>query len=207
MTSRTVRYPTYWKPDFPFCSDPFFIFRLNQPSSLFRSEYVFFGGWGRSPKRVVMKLELRPIDRSNYEECIKLHVLEGQKDFVAPNIYSLVQAAYEPNFFPLGVYEEEVMVGFILYDFDEELAGWSMSRFMIDGRHQQRGLGKRAVQTFLHFFETKYCGEALYTSAEVDNTRAIGLYSSLGFVEQEKFSYAHGGKTYHEVRMKKVFIR
>ena len=77
-----------------------------------------------------MNIEFREIDRSNYNECIELKVSDEQKRFVASNMYSLVQAAYEPNLYPLGIYKDNDIVGFILYDFDDELNGWSMSRFI-----------------------------------------------------------------------------
>ena len=85
-----------------------------------------------------MNIELRRIDRNNYNECIELKISEDQKRFVASNMYSLLQAAYEPNLYPLGIYKDNKMVGFILYDFDDELNGWSMSRFMIDKKYQNK---------------------------------------------------------------------
>lgn len=149
-----------------------------------------------------MKITLRPIDRSNYNQCIRLKVRDDQKDFVAPNEYSLVQAAYEPDLYPLGIYDGNEMVGFILYDFDEEINGWSMSRFMIDESLQGRGYGKAAIKEFIRFFKEKYPNERkIYTSAEVDNHIAIYLYESIGFVKGEVFSYEFYGKAYHEVRM------
>ncbi len=48
-----------------------------------------------------MNIQFREIDRSNYNQCINLKISEDQKRFVASNIFSLVQAAYEPNFYPL----------------------------------------------------------------------------------------------------------
>jgi len=100
-----------------------------------------------------MKIEFRPIDRTNYNECIELSVNENQKRFVAPNQFSLVQAAYESNLYPLAIYNESQMIGFVLYDFDEELNGWSMSRFMIGSSFQNCGFGKQALKQFLLFFK------------------------------------------------------
>lgn len=51
-----------------------------------------------------MKITLRPIDRTNYNECSRLKVREDQRGYVATNEYSLVQAAYEPQLYPLGIY-------------------------------------------------------------------------------------------------------
>ena len=48
-------------------------------------------------------MEFRKIDRSNYGECMELTVDDSQKDFVADNKQSLVEAAYEENLYTLGI--------------------------------------------------------------------------------------------------------
>lgn len=148
-----------------------------------------------------MSIEFKVIDRTNYNQCIELKTSEEQKRFVAPNIFSLVQSAYEPNLYPLGVYKNNEMVGFVLYDFDDEVNGWSMSRFMIDERLQNQGIGKEALKKFIEFFIEKYGHVQLYTSAEIDNTIAINLYESFGFKKLEAFEYESGGIIYKEFRM------
>lgn len=149
-----------------------------------------------------MKIEFRTIDKSNYMECIGLTVNDNQKNYVASNQFSLVQAAYEPNLYPLAVYDENQMIGFILYDFDEELNGWSMSRFMIGSAYQNCGYGRQVLNEFLAYFKKNYPHvKTLYTSAEVDNTVAISLYKKAGFEPGETFEYETGGKKYREIRM------
>lgn len=155
-----------------------------------------------------MKIEFRPINRENYEECIALSVNDSQERFVAPNQYSLVQAAYEPNLFPLAIYNHMQMIGFILFDFDEELMGWSMSRLMIGDSYQNRGLGKEALKQFLSFFQEQYPDVSkLYTSAEVDNNIARTLYKKAGFKEGDVFEYKVGDVNYREIRMVKLLDR
>lgn len=148
-----------------------------------------------------MNIEFKQIDRTNYNECIELSLNEDQKNFVASNIFSLVQAAYEPNLYPLGIYKDDKMVGFILYDFDDELNGWSMSRFMIDVNYQNQGIGKIVLQKFREFFTNKYGHIQLYTSAAVDNQIATALYEKFGFEKKEVFEYEAGGRKHKEFRM------
>lgn len=148
-----------------------------------------------------MKIEIKAIDRTNYTECIELKVGEDQKGFVASNIFSLVQAAYEPDFYPLAVYADGKMVGFILYDWDTELNGWSMSRFMVDEKYQNKGIGTKTLAAFIQFFINKHGHLPLYTSAKLDNDTAIALYENFGFEKKERFQYEFGGKTYRELRM------
>lgn len=149
-----------------------------------------------------MKITLKPIDRTNYNDCFRLKVREDQEGYVASNAYSLVQAAYEPQLYPLGIYDGDKMVGFILYDFDEELNGWSMSRFMIDASLQDHGYGKEAIKEFIRYFKEKYPDfTQIYTSAEIENLIAISLYEKSGFVKANEFSYEVYDKTYNEIRM------
>lgn len=153
-----------------------------------------------------MKIELKKIDRSNYLDCIKLRLGKDQEKFVASNLFSLVEAAYEPDLYPLGVYCDDKMVGFFLYDYDEELHAWSMSRFMIDKKYQHQGIGRKALKSFLEFFRAQYGDIDLYTSAEVENPIAIALYEAFGFQKKEIFEYDSDGNHYREFRMIRTAI-
>ena len=147
------------------------------------------------------KIKIRDIDKSNYNECISLRVGEHQKNYVASNMYSLVQASYEDGLYPLGIFNEDEMIGFLLYDYDEELNGWSFSRFMIDIKYQNKGFGRKALEKFLEYFQSKFPNKSLYTSVEIDNDIAIKLYQKYGFVIKSSFEYAIEDVTYKEFRM------
>lgn len=150
-----------------------------------------------------MNINFKEIDKSNYNICINLKVGDHQKDYVASNAISLVQAFYEEELYPIGIYNDEEMVGFILYDYDKELDGWSFSRFMIDINHQNKGYGSKALEKFLEFFHNKYEEENLYTSVEIDNEVAIKLYEKYGFNKKDSFEYKIGNTVYKEFRMLK----
>ena len=148
-----------------------------------------------------MNINFREIDKTNYNTCIMLKVAENQKDYVASNAFSLVQAAYEEGLYPLGIYDGNEMIGFLLYDYDEELEGWSFSRFMIDINQQNKGYGTIALRKFLEFFHDKFPNEKIYTSVEIDNEIAIKLYEGFGFVKVNSFEYKIEEKVYREFRM------
>ncbi|WP_343339499.1 Spermine/spermidine acetyltransferase [Terrisporobacter petrolearius] len=150
-----------------------------------------------------MNINFKEIDKSNYNTCINLKVADHQKDYVASNAISLVQAFYEEELYPIGIYNDEEMVGFILYDYDKELEGWSFSRFMIDINHQNKGYGSKALEKFLEFFHNKYLKENLYTSVEIDNEVAMKLYEKFGFNKKDSFEYKIGNTVYKEFRMLK----
>lgn len=148
-----------------------------------------------------MNIYLKKIDKNNYKECINLKLTSEQERYISSNLLSLVQTAYEDDFYSLGVYNDDVMVGFILYDYDLSIDGWSMSRFMIDSKYQNQGIGKEALKAFIKFFKNKYSNQNLYTSVEINNSIAFNLYKDLGFVEKEYFEYESNNEIYKEIRL------
>jgi len=150
-------------------------------------------------------MKFESIDKSNYWDCIALVIDESQEGFVADNKQSLVEAAYEDGLYTLGIYHEEtmVMVGFVLYDYDDTFPGWSMSRFMIGKQFQGKGYGKQAVLAFLDYFKGKHNADKLYISVSLDNTVARKMYSSIGFKEIKEAEYSFLGKCFREMQMVK----
>lgn len=144
---------------------------------------------------------MRQIDRNNYNACIELKISKEQQKFVSSNVYSLAQAAYEPNLYPLGVYRDEDMVGFLLYYFDDEISEWSMLRFMIDEKFQHQGIGKITVKKFIEYMIDKHGHIKLYTSADIDNISAINLYTNIGFKKKDVFEYEYNGVIHKEFKM------
>lgn len=148
-------------------------------------------------------MEFRKIDKSNYQACMALTVEESQAHFVANNTRSLVEAAYEDGLYALGIYSENTMVGFVLYDYDDSFPGWSMSRFMIGRQYQGRGYGKKAVLEFLDYFKRQHHAGRLYISVSVENAVARKMYSDIGFQEIREVEYAFSGMHFKEMQMVK----
>lgn len=149
-------------------------------------------------------MEFREIDKSNYWDCISLTIDDGQEGFVADNKQSLVEAAYETGLYTLGIYIEETMIGFILYDYDETFPGWSMSRFMIGKQFQGKGYGKQSAIEFIEHFKAKHNADKLYISVSLENIVARKMYSSIGFTEIKEVEYTLGDRHYREMQMVKA---
>lgn len=84
-----------------------------------------------------MSVTLREINRDNWKECIKLKSSETQVNFVASNVYSLLESKFEPSFFPLAIYNNEAMVGFVMYGLDPDDGSWWVIRLMVAQEHQK----------------------------------------------------------------------
>ncbi|GCF92584.1 hypothetical protein NRIC_04750 [Enterococcus florum] len=76
-----------------------------------------------------------------------------------------------------------------------------MSRFMLDKKYQERGLGRQALHAFLNYFFLSYDVLSLYTGAEIDNVVALRLYESMGFQRQETIQYDAGREHHVEIRL------
>ncbi|MGN0970844.1 MAG: GNAT family N-acetyltransferase [Aristaeellaceae bacterium] len=144
-------------------------------------------------------LRLEPVSRKNVWQLLKLRVHEEQKDFVASNTESLVEAylalSSGGHAWPFGIYDGDTPVGFLMvgYGADEEWEnppayareGYTLWRLMIDRQYQGRGYGRAAIGLALDFIHTFPCGpsKTCYLSYEPANARARALYLSMGFAE------------------------
>lgn len=144
-------------------------------------------------------LRLEKITGKNVWDILKLHVRDDQKNFVASNDVSIIEAYTAivggGHAFPFGIYDDDLAVGFLMigYDTDDcwenppEIAqkNYNLWRLMIDHNCQHKGYGKTALQLALDFINTMPCGQAEYCwlSYEPENTSAQNLYQSFGFRE------------------------
>lgn len=134
-----------------------------------------------------MDLRFEKITSDNWEECIGLQVHHEQAGFVASNAYSLVQAQFIEGLHPLCIYDEELLVGFLMWQEDPEDQSLGMCRLMIDKEHQNKGYGRASVVKLLDLVRGQYGHVPFYTSFEPENILAGDLYQSLGFVKTGDF--------------------
>ncbi len=128
-------------------------------------------------------LTLRPVTADNWEQCVGLSAEPEQKLFVAPNAYSLAEAAYEDGCVPLAIYHDETMVGFAMYWFLPGEASYHINRLMVDAAHQQKGYGRAAMEQLITRLRERQDCKEIDISYEPENHVAQRLYASLGFRE------------------------
>ena len=149
-------------------------------------------------------LQLEKITGKNVWDILKLCVSEEQKNFVAGNDISIIEAytAITGNgyAFPFGIYEDDTPIGFLMIGFDTDehwedapiiaKGNYNLWRLMIDKRYQGKGYGKEAVRLALEFIKTFPCGKAEYCwlsyEPENENENVSQLYRSFGFVKIEE---------------------
>lgn len=129
-----------------------------------------------------MSLLFRAITKNNFNECIRLKVRDDQK-YVAANVYSIAQSKTEPKYIPMALYDDETMVGFVMYELDYKEKELYLCRFMIDEQHQHMGYGKGALD-ILKGMAMKDPGiEKIELSTKPDNEHGIKVYEEFGFID------------------------
>lgn len=144
-------------------------------------------------------MRLEKINGKNVWDILKLSVDDSQREFVASNDISIIEAytaiTAHGYAYPFGIYDGDIPVGFLMIGFDKDdywedapdvaVGNYNLWRLMIDKKYQHRGYGRQAVKHALDFIKTYPCGAADYCwlSYEPENRIAKELYASFGFVE------------------------
>lgn len=144
-------------------------------------------------------LRLEKVNGNNVWDILKLTVNDSQKEFVASNEISIIEAytaiTAHGYAYPFGIYDSDELVGFMMIGFDKDdywedapeiaTGNYNLWRLMIDKEYQHKGYGKQAVKLGLDFIKTYPCGPAEYCwlSYEPENQVAKNLYASIGFIE------------------------
>lgn len=129
-------------------------------------------------------VSLKEITRDNIDEVLALTVDEGQKSFVSTNADSLAQAyVYSETAFPFAVYNDAILVGFIMMGYYEVKSYYTLWKFMIDSRYQNKGYGRKALELGIKFLQDRFDVSEIYTGVVPGNTVAKKLYESVGFAE------------------------
>lgn len=126
-------------------------------------------------------IKLIEIDSENFWDVVKLKVTKEQEEFVASNTFSIAQSKVQPECIPLAVYDDELLVGFMMYCMDTEDNEYWIFRVMVDAKYQSKGYGRKAMNALIDKLKEDKEHHMVYISFEPHNEWAKALYESLGF--------------------------
>ena len=90
-------------------------------------------------------IRLEKINEDNFIEAFNLKLSKNQESFVSHPIRSLAQAyVYYNQCTPFGIFEDNVMVGYVMIIYDYDSDEYNIWHMMIDERYQHKGYGKKA---------------------------------------------------------------
>lgn len=122
------------------------------------------------------------ITEENYKECLNLKVGKSQTDFVGSNATSLAKAyVFKELVTPLAIYEEDIMIGFLLLRHTQNPENCFLWEFMIDEQHQSKGYGKQALHLLIEWVKANTASHSLTTTYKWGNVWAEQLYKKAGF--------------------------
>lgn len=131
-------------------------------------------------------INLRKITEENFIDAFKLKLAPEQERFVSHPIRSLAQAyVYREQCQPFGIYEDDIMVGYVMVIYDYDVPEYDIWHMMIDEAKQRRGYGSVALDRVLDYIKTKPFGSSnrVTLTCNRDNSQALNMYKSRGFTE------------------------
>lgn len=133
-------------------------------------------------KVALQKISLREVTRQNYEAICDLDVAPEQEDYVACNMWGLVEAAYNDGHVCRGIYLDEEPVGFFMWvhESSNKVSVW---RFMVDHKFQNQGIGRQALTLAIKEIKQTPELKQIEICYNPNNPVAKPFYESFGFKE------------------------
>jgi diamine N-acetyltransferase len=130
-----------------------------------------------------VSINLRDVNKDNWRQIVKLKLVDGQENFVAPNWYSILQAHFEFGY-ARAVYLDDTPIGFTWYGTNPpEDNRWWIIRFMIAADYQGKGYGRKAIEAVIADMRSHPTCKDIHISFVPDNVIARALYEKIGFVD------------------------
>lgn len=131
---------------------------------------------------VSLIITLTDVNQNNYEAVCDLSVTDEQDDYVAQNVWSLVESMFNPSYRTRAICLDGVPVGFFMW-VPERADKISIWRFMIDQKHQNKGIGRIALTLALSEIKRNAEIRIIGISYAPENSIAKDLYTRFGFSE------------------------
>jgi len=125
-------------------------------------------------------VNLKPITLDNFWDVVSLKVGKDQ-NFVASNAISIAQSKVDPSLIPLAIYDDQTLVGFLMYGIDPDDGNYWIVRLMVDEKYQRNGFGKKAMEIIIDKIKEDKTHNKLVISTNPENIIGLNLYKKLGF--------------------------
>ncbi|MBR4081882.1 MAG: GNAT family N-acetyltransferase [Clostridia bacterium] len=136
-------------------------------------------------------IHFRAINEDNFDTVINMTPPEGEP-FVSSNAYSLAQAwlyRHAGDVHVCAVYDDDVPVGFMMLDADDDPRGLILWRIVIARDHRGRGCGTAAVRELIRLARESGRYDSILLGCTPGNDDAEHIYRKLGFVPTGRMEY------------------
>ena len=134
-------------------------------------------------KTSISPIELRPVDSENWLSVAQLSVTTEQRKFVAEPSYYLALCHYGQLWRPLAIYDDERVIGFMMWAEDSDEGSCWIGGFMIDKSLQKMGYGNAALTEVVRMLSSEHGYRDFALSYGPGNIVAKQMYSQFGFSE------------------------
>ncbi|WP_343224678.1 GNAT family N-acetyltransferase [Pseudoalteromonas sp. McH1-42] len=128
------------------------------------------------------KVYLSTVWQENFEQLGDLALHEPQQPLVAPNEWTLLEAAHNPGYEVRAINYQDKQVGLLMW-VPEKPHRISIWRLMIDKAYQQQGIGRQALKAALEEIRSQPEVTEIAICYVPDNPVAKDFYGSFGFAE------------------------
>lgn len=150
-----------------------------------------------------MRIRFEEVTWDTLKDVCMLSVKDDQFSFIESNAYSIAESKFNDEWNTVGIYIDDILVGFSMYGYiSSEKRVW-LDRFMIDGRFQGMGYGRKAIKELINKIFKEFKCDEIYLSIFDDNLNALKLYLSLGFKANGELDY--GGENIMVLTIKDYF--
>ena len=133
-------------------------------------------------------VNIKVVDESNYKLCFNINVKDEQEKFITNPIKCLAKAyVYREFVYPFAIYNDDLVIGFVMIRFNKEFNNYFIWQFMIDEKYQGKGYGKQAMNRVLEWIKSDGKSNEVVTTYIEGDDIAKNLYTTLGFKEFQNF--------------------
>ena len=141
------------------------------------------------PKDLAKRITLKYITRRNLDAVLKLKVKPKQESLVATNAKSIAQAHFYKEAWYRAIYLGDTPIGFVLLvdstlkykRIKQKTPALYLWRFMIDGKYQGKGYGRKAVELVIKHLKARPNAKEVTLHHEQTKGNAGAFYERLGF--------------------------
>jgi diamine N-acetyltransferase len=135
-------------------------------------------------------IRLERVTQDNLQQVITLDIADEQRRFLeTPSVlYGVAEVQFHPTYLPYAIYDDQRIVGFVIYGYlPEDHSKWWIPLLIIDRHYQGKGYGQAAMEAIIKIVREQVpdCKE-IALSYKQDNTVAEHLYLKVGFEKTDE---------------------
>ncbi|HOO44019.1 MAG TPA: GNAT family protein [Bacillota bacterium] len=128
-------------------------------------------------------ITLQKITKENFRDVLFLEMTDADKRMVASNMYSIAESSVNPHYKPRAIYNDDQLIGFMMYHYVPVEEQGFVSRMMITTKEQGNGYAGQALMLAIKDLKQETNIKSVQISYHIENEKARKAYQKVGFIE------------------------